>query len=215
VPGCCRAATCQEFFNAREARRNLSRYRRKGLGGIERQMVASLDAGLLRDARVLEIGGGIGMIQAELLKAGAARGEIVELVQAYEPFARELAHDQHIEGRTTFKVADVLDQPDTVSPADVVVMNRVVCCSPDGVRLAGVAAGLAGRALIMSFPRDRLFVRIGGRVLNAVLGALGRSFRVFLHPRDALQAAAQAQGLRPAGSGRSFAWEFVAFRRHA
>ena len=78
-------------------------------------------------ARVLEIGGGIGRIQAELLATGAAdQGEVVELVGAYEPYARELARDIGSEARTSFRIVDILDEPDAVEPADIVVLNRVV-----------------------------------------------------------------------------------------
>jgi hypothetical protein len=72
------------MFKPRFARKSFRRYRRKGLDKIERGMVASISAGGLDGARILEIGGGIGTIQAELLAAGASRGEIVELVSAYE-----------------------------------------------------------------------------------------------------------------------------------
>jgi spermidine synthase len=203
------------MFNAREARKNLVRYRKKGLNKIERKMVGSVSADVLKDARVLEIGGGVGAMQAELLKSGAERGEIVELVSAYEPYALELARENGIEHRTAFRVADVLDEPETVSRADVVVMNRVVCCSPDGVRLTAVAAGLARRMLLLSHPRDRFLTRMFGHVMNTTLRLLGKSFRVFLHSRDSIHAAAQSEGFVVAETGRGIVWEFVAFRRTA
>lgn len=213
VPSCCRSALCEEMFTAREARKVLRRYRKKGLSKFDRQMVASVPTDTLDGARVLEIGGGIGTIQAELLAGGADRGEIIELVSAYEPYAQELARDKGIENRSTFRIADVLEGPETIAPADVVILNRVVCCSPDGVRLTGAAARLADRMLLLSYPRDRVLVRIGGRMLNFVLWIMKRSFRVFLHPRESLYAAAQAEGFVIAETGQAFAWEFAAFRR--
>jgi len=178
-------------------------------------MVATASADGLEGARVLEIGGGIGMIQSELLDAGAERGEVVELVSAWEPYARELARERGLESRTSFRVADVLESSDTVEPADVVVMNRVVCCSPDGVRLTGVAAGLSRRTLVLSFPRDVFWVRAGLRLVNAGLRLMGRSFRVFLHPPAELVSAAEAEGLWLAEDGHGVAWEFAVFRRAA
>jgi magnesium-protoporphyrin O-methyltransferase len=143
-------------------------------------MLATASTGGLRGARVLEIGGGIGALQAELLEAGAERGEIVELVSAYEPYALELARERGIEDRVSFRVEDVLEHPDAVDRADVVVLNRVVCCSPEGIRLTAVAARLAKRTLVLSFPRDRLWVRAGLKVTNGVMRLMGRSFRVFV-----------------------------------
>jgi magnesium-protoporphyrin O-methyltransferase len=201
------------MFKPRNARKNLKRYRKKGLDAIERQMVASVPAEDLDGARVLEIGGGIGTIQVELLAAGASEGEVIELVAAYEPYARELAQDKRLETRSRFRVADVLAQPEAVAPADIVVLNRVVCCSPDGVRLTDLAARLAERTLILSFPRDRFLVRMVLSLINSGQRLMGRSFRVFLHPRTSLLAAAHAQGFMPAATGQNVAWEFVALRR--
>jgi magnesium-protoporphyrin O-methyltransferase len=201
------------MFKPRAARKSLRRYRKKGLDKIERGMVASIPAESLEGARILEIGGGIGTIQAELLMAGADRAEIVEVVSAYEPYARELARDKGIENRSTFRVVDILEQPETVAPADIVVLNRVVCCSPDGVRLTGVAARLAGRVLILSHPRDRFLVRVALRVMNVTLRVMGRSFRAFLHQPASLYAAAQAEGFLIGETGRGIVWEFAALRR--
>jgi hypothetical protein len=210
---CCRSVVCEEMFKPRAARKTLRRYRKKGLDPIERGMVDSVPRTELADARVVEIGGGIGAIQAELLTAGASQGEIIELVPAYEPYARELAHNKGIESRSSFQIADVLDRPETVARADIVVLNRVVCCSPDGVRLTRVAARLARRTLLVSYPRDRFLVRLFMRIMNGGLRIMGRSFRVFLHPRASLYEAAQTEGLVVVGTGRSFVWEFTAFRR--
>ncbi len=176
-------------------------------------MVAAVSAEALEHARVLEIGGGIGALQAELVEAGAERGEVVELVSSYEPYARELAREKGIEDRTAFKVADILGDPDTIEPADVVLLNRVVCCSPDGVVLAGEAARLARRALVLSFPRDVLWVRAGLHFVNAGLRLMGRSFRVFVHSPDAIVRAAESTGLRLVERGHGPIWEFVALQR--
>ena len=100
MAGCCRSGVCEEMFNPRKARANLRRYRKKGLDKLERDMVLTAATQPLTGARILEIGGGIGTIQAELVASGASNGEIVELVSAYEPYARELARDKGIEGRS-------------------------------------------------------------------------------------------------------------------
>jgi magnesium-protoporphyrin O-methyltransferase len=201
------------MFKPRMARRNLKRYRRKGLDDLERQMVSAASAGGLEGTRVLEIGGGIGTLQAELLEGGAGRGEVVELVASYEPYARELAREKGIEERTTFRVADILAGPEAIEPADVVLLNRVVCCSPDGIALVGEAARLARRTLVLSFPRDVVWVRAVLRFVNAGLRLMGRSFRVFVHPPEAIVRTAESSGLRLAERGHGPIWEFVAMQR--
>jgi magnesium-protoporphyrin O-methyltransferase len=201
------------MFTPRFARRNLQRLRKKGLGDLEQEMLAAASERGVEGARVLEIGGGIGALQAELLGAGAETGEVVEIVAAYEPYARELARERGFEERSSFRVLDVLQEPGAVEQADVVLMNRVVCCSPDGIELAARAAALTRSSLVFSFPRDVVWIRAGGRVVNAGFALFRRSFRLFVHSRAELIAAAEGQGLRISGGGHGTAWEYAAFRR--
>lgn len=201
------------MFGPDTARQNLDSYRKKGLGDLSRRMVDAAVATGLDGARVLDIGGGIGAVQVELLMAGAERGEIVELVSAYEEPAYELARERGLEGRVSYRVADILESPGAVEPADVVVMNRVVCCSPDGIDLAAAAARLTRRTLVLSFPRDVVWARAGVRILNAGLWLMRRSFRTFVHPTATLLEAAEGEGLRVVERGNDALWEFAALTR--
>jgi magnesium-protoporphyrin O-methyltransferase len=201
------------MFTASRARRDLDRYRAKGIGRLERRMVASAVAAGVDGRSILELGGGVGALQAELLAAGASTGEIVELVAAYEPYVRELAAEKGLTDRLTFRVADVLEDPSSASPADVVVLNRVVCCSPDGVELTSTASRLARRTLVLSYPRDRVLVRLGIAAINLGQRLLGRSFRAFVHSPALLRAAAEAEGLHLREFDRGSLWEFSMMQR--
>jgi hypothetical protein len=201
------------MFTPRAARRDLARFRKNGLDPLERQMIDGATRAGLGDGRVLEIGGGIGKLQAELLKAGATSGKVVELVTAYEPYALELAHELGLEGRTSYVVADILEQPEAVDPADLVLLNRVVCCSADGVALTAAAARLTRRTLVLSYPRDVWWTRLGIGVVNVAQRVARRSFRAFVHRPSALRAAAQSEGLTLVASGRSRIWEFATLGR--
>ena len=215
MTSCCRGAPCEQMFTARSARKDLARYRQKGLDQLERRMVDSAVGLGLKGARVLEIGGGIGKLQVELLEAGAAGGEVAELVGAYGPYAEELAHERGLDDRAGFVVADILDDPHSVEPGDVVLLHRVVCCSPDGVELTAAAARLARRALFVTYPRDALWTRFGIRLVNLAQKLFGRSFRAFVHPSAALRAAAEAEGLHVTESARGPVWELTTFCRDA
>ncbi len=167
-------------------------------------MVSAATAAGVEGASVLEIGGGIGKLQAEVILAGAVRGEVVELVAAFEPYADELARRKGIADRTSFRVVDLLEAPEEAEEADLVLLNRVVCCSPDGVVLAGIAAGLTRRRLAMSFPRDLALVRVAVAAQNLVFRVLGKAFRAFVHsPRRARRRGdrgrAPARGDGPSG----------------
>ena len=72
VAGCCDPRGCDDFFGDKFARRVAKRYRKRGLDKTSRRIVAFLERAGVQEATVLEIGGGVGEIQLELLKLGAA-----------------------------------------------------------------------------------------------------------------------------------------------
>src|SRR5688500_11210083 len=99
MAGCCDPRGCDRFFGARFARRMARRYRKRGLGGTERQMVDFLESAGLEGASVLEVGGGVGELHIELLKRGADRAVNLELSPAYDEEAERLLADASLQGR--------------------------------------------------------------------------------------------------------------------
>jgi magnesium-protoporphyrin O-methyltransferase len=194
------------------ARRSLERYRSKGLDEIERRIVAAAKEGGVQGARVLEIGGGIGAIQAELLEAGAATGEIVELVAAYEPYARELASDKGFTGRVTFRVPTSWRTRTRSNRRRRGPEPRRLLLSRRS-RALGLAARLARRSILLSYPRDVAWVRLGIGLINLGQWLFRRSFRAFVHPPAKLRAAIEEQGLRATDLGRTAFWEYTTLQR--
>ena len=128
MASCCDPRGCDEQFNVAFARRLAKRYRRKGLDPTAGRMVEALTDRGIDGATVLEIGGGIGDIQIELLKRGAARTVNVELSSAYETEAAALLRAAGLTERADRRVVDIALTPHVVDSADVVVLHRVVCC---------------------------------------------------------------------------------------
>jgi magnesium-protoporphyrin O-methyltransferase len=213
MTGCCARHGQDELFGAKSAARDARRYRRKGADAMARSLARRAAVAGVDGATVLEIGGGVGQVLLELLRAGAASGEVVELLPDYEPYVRELAHETGFADRVSFRTADLVADPDARRPADVVVLNKVVCCTPDGVELAGIAASLARRTLALSFPRDVWWTRAALAVVNGALRLRGRQFRVFVHSPRALEAAVEAQGLARASERDGPLFRIVAFER--
>src|SRR2546422_3599015 len=88
MAGCCNPTDYRRLFSRKFASRDARRYRKRGLTGTSRTLVEL--AGDVRGATVLDVGGGIGAIELELLAAGAARATNVELSGGYEEEATEL-----------------------------------------------------------------------------------------------------------------------------
>ena len=162
---------------------------------------------------MLEIGGGVGAIQIELLKAGAATAVGVELTPTYEEAAAGLLREAGFEDRVERRIMDFAEAHTSVPPADIVIMNRVVCCYPNMPKLVGAAVEHARDTLVMSFPKEAWWVRAGLAVGNFGLRLLRREFQVFLHPPARIIDASQRQGMRAVLDNRGAFWEVAALRK--
>ena len=210
---CCPPKGYAKLFGGRAARRDVLRYEKDGLDDTGARMVAFLRGRGVEGDTVLEIGGGVGALQLELLAAGAERATNLELSPAYEDSARALLRERGLEERVDRRLGDVVAEPGLADPADAVLMHRVVCCYPDYDALVGAAAERARRYLVMSFPRDRTLFRAGARVLNLCFGLLGWELRTFIHPPAGILAVAERHGLRLAEEDRGRIWQVAALER--
>ena len=173
--------------------------------------LVELVAGSGRDA--LEVGGGVGAVQIELLRAGAARATCVELSPAYEEEAEALAREAGVEDRIDRRLLDFARAGGDVGSADIVVMHRVVCCYPDMPALVGAAAAHARRVLALSYPPDSWLFRAGARVVNFVSRVRRQEFRFFVHPPAAIANVAGDHGLTRTLHERRRFWEIATFER--
>jgi 2-polyprenyl-3-methyl-5-hydroxy-6-metoxy-1,4-benzoquinol methylase len=213
MAGCCPSRDYHRFFNQRFARRLANRYRKRGLDQTAQTMVECLRTLGVEGASVLEIGGGIGEIQVELLQAGAARAQNLELSGAYQEPARALAEQAGVQERFDWRIHDLAADPGAVAPADLVVLHRVVCCYPDYERLLGAAADHARRGLVFSYPPRNPLSRAFYGVFNLVMRLTGSGFRGFAHPPAAMLAVLEDHGLRPTYQRRSRIWQVAGLQR--
>ena len=210
MSGCCQPGGYKRLFGAKRARLDAGRYRKRGLGGTSRRLVEL--AGDVSGATVLEVGGGVGAIELELLAAGADRATNVELSGEYEEEAEKLLVERGLRERVDRRVADFVTEP--VEPHDVVVMHRVVCCYPDVDRLVGLAAAHTRRRMVLTYPRERPWTRAGIAAINLFMRISRSDFRAFVHPVARMKAAAQQEGLAlQSREAQGLIWENAAYER--
>ncbi|GAB3272515.1 hypothetical protein GCM10027449_09130 [Sinomonas notoginsengisoli] len=206
-------------FNSRFSTSVARRFERKGLTPIERRIVAFAEealGGSLAGASVLEVGGGVGEIQMDMLARGAGHATNLELSDGYEAEAARLLKEAGLSARADRLLGvDLAATPDAVKPADVVVLHRVVCCYPDYERLLGAAAAKARRALVFSHPPRNVFTRSGIAATNAFLALGGRSFRGFVHSPAAMVSTVRKAGLEPVLQRKGRVWSIVGAVRPA
>ncbi|MDQ4054354.1 MAG: methyltransferase domain-containing protein [Actinomycetota bacterium] len=210
---CCDGRGCDKKFGSRFARRTAKRYRRTGLDPTAARMVDFLAVGGLTGATVLEIGGGTGQIGIELLRRGASSVISLELSDAYDAEAMRLAQEAGVAGRIRRLIVDIAAAPETVQPADLVVLHRVVCCYPDYERLLGAAADHCRDRLAFSHPPRNVISRMITGAENARSALRREEFRTFVHPPEAMRRVLTERGLRLELIHRTTAWHTMGLVR--
>jgi magnesium-protoporphyrin O-methyltransferase len=99
--------------------------------------------------------------------------------------------------------------------ADIVTLDRVVCCYPDADALVGLSAARARHVYGLVLPRDRLLIRSALRLYNFVLRVRRKAYRAYVHPNARVDALAAANGLRPRAETGTFIWRVVVYDREA
>ncbi len=162
---------------------------------------------------VLEVGGGVGEIELELLRSGATHATNVELTPVYEAQGRTLFEQAGLGDQVEWRYGDIANDPELAPGADVVVLNRVVCCYPDMPALVSAAAAKTRRVLALSFPRDTWLTRAGVRAVNTWCRVRRSNFRFFVHEPQAIVATAEGQGLHLVSEHEGRFWQMAALAK--
>jgi magnesium-protoporphyrin O-methyltransferase len=210
---CCQREGIERQFGRQTAQWELRRFHKRGPAKTTRMLIDALRREGVADASILDIGGGVGAIYHDLLATGARSAVHVDVSPEYLAVAREEAERRGHADRVAFVRGDFVDVAAEQTPADVVTLDRVICCYPDMDRLVALSADRTRRLLGAVYPRQLRWLRLGLAVVN-VFNRLRRcAFRTFLHPPATIDAVLRAHGLERRSFQRTVMWEVVVYSR--
>ena len=206
---CCDAATA--FFDDTVARRDLRNYRRRGPGAQSRKLLQAL--GSVLGHSVIDVGSGIGAMTHGAIAAGAEHVTAVDASKAYlNALSVEAERQGHAE-RIRMQFGDFVAVADSLDSADMVTMDRVICCYSDVSALLTRAASKARGAVGLTYPRATQLSRLGIRVFNWIQHLRGCDFRVYYHTSAQICDALYSSGFELAAQDRTLLWQVAVFRR--
>lgn len=213
MPGDCCSIDYDAHFNADEARRDLLQYRANGAEGSTRRLIDALVAEGIESATLLDIGGGVGVVQLELLKAGVASSVDVDASAPYLSVAETEAVVHGFADRTAYRHGDFVSLADEVEPADVVTLDHVICCYADVRSLVTYSARRARRLYGLVYPVDRWWTRSVGRILNLVTRLSRSDYRMHIHSTALVDRLVREAGLEPRYHHAGMVWQTAVYAR--
>lgn len=210
---CCQCQGIEEVFSQGYVTKELSRYRLKGPIKTTRMLIEAIKEAGVDGLTLLDIGGGVGAVQHELLEAGVKDATDVDASKAYIQAARAEAQRRGLAERVSYHYGNFVDLAKDIDSADIVTLDRVICCYDDMEKLVSLSAGRARKLYGVVYPRDTWWIKIGLAVGN-LLSRLQRSpYRAFAHPTQAVEALVNSLGLKRSSYRQTLVWQVVVYSR--
>jgi magnesium-protoporphyrin O-methyltransferase len=212
--GCGQCAGIEKEFNARVAAWELGRYRRRGARGTTKLLLDLVRRETSPAGKtLLDVGGGVGIIQHELAAAGAAQITSVDAAPAYLAVQRAEAARRSYADRATHLQGDFVALAEGLPAHDIVTLDRVICCYHD---MPALVAGSAARARSLYgavYPRRVWWTVAGVAVFNLAMRVRRSPFRSYVHPPREIERVLATSGLRLHAARQTVIWRVAVYAR--
>jgi magnesium-protoporphyrin O-methyltransferase len=162
---------------------------------------------------LLDIGGGIGAVQLDLLRAGVTRAISVEVSSAYLAIAKEEASRAGLSGRISYHQGDFVSLASQISEEDVVTLDRVICCYHDVDALVSFSAAKARKVYALVYPRAVWWVKAALFFENLGYRLRRSPFRAFVHPTELVDRIVRDSGFTKILQQTTLTWQVVVYQR--
>lgn len=212
----CKNCQCQgieSIFDDEGAQKELDHYRKKGAKGTTRDLIETIAAKGVTGRTLLDIGGGVGAVQHELLQQGIASAVNVDAASAYLQVAEREAERLGVADKVDYRHGNFVEIAPELAPADIVTLDRVICCFDDMQALVSASVGLAKTYYGVVFPVDNWLTRFAIKIGNFFLKLFGSDFRVFVHPTAEVEKIVEAAGFRRVFYKRRSYWQVIVYAK--
>lgn len=198
------------MFDKKAAKRELKRYLKKGPSKTTIMLLDAVNKVGVQGLTFLDIGGGIGAIQHALLKWGALNGISIEASSAYIDLLKD---EIDLTEKVVFKHGDFTTIASDLDSADIVTLDKVICCYDDMDELVGLSSKLAQKIYAVVYPRDNWWTKLLLPIINFYPKIKGSSFRVFIHPTKQVEDIIIRNGLKRNYYNKRLFWQVAIFTR--
>ncbi len=210
---CTQCQGIEDLFSAEYVAKELKRYRKRGPDKTTRILIEALKQEGVEGLSLLDIGGGLGAIQHALLQAGVENAVDIEASSAYLNAVKAETARRGFAERVDYRHGNFVELAQEVPPADIVTLNRVICCYPDMHKMVGLSLARAGKVYGLVYPRTDWWMKVW-QALQSFFLRLSRSrFRTYLHSPQAVEALVRGQGFKRRFFRKTLTWQIAVYSR--
>ena len=211
---CCQCQGIERVFDTSTAIKDLKRYQKKGATKTTQKLLDTIKGLGKTGLTLVDVGGGVGIIQHELLQAGVAQTAVhIDAAKPYLQISQEEAERRGHGDRVTYQYGNFVELAADLEPSDLVTLDRVICCYHDMPGMVSAAAGQAQQYIAFVFPRDTWWIKVGANLPNIMLGLFSNPFRIFIHSTAAVDQLLQQHGFERQAHTRFLFWQSMLYKK--
>lgn len=195
------------------ARSYRKRFTKKGFEPSQQQLIAGLEQAGYKDSTLLEIGSGVGYLHQVLLEQGAKSAVGIDFSQEMLSEAINWAAEKNLTDCTQYIQGDFIELLEQISPADVTVLDKVVCCYPHAEQLVNSSVEKTKRVYALTYPRNRWFIRTLVNISALLFKLVGSDFRPYVHSPESIEAWITQAGFKKAFQDHTFIWVSQVYKK--
>ena len=207
----CACLGVNKFFDVKRARKEYKRYLRRGPPKMTRRLIAALKKEELEGKSVLDIGGGLGAIHHELLSAGAERATDVDGSEAYIEKSKEEGKRLGHEHKVVHHFGDYIDHAESIGEADIVTLDKVICCYKDMRELVTRSSANARHYYGIIYPLDRWRIKWFAKVANVIVKFKSVEFQSYIHDEEEIEGIILSNGFKRQYYYKNLIWQTILY----
>ena len=194
---CCQCEGIEIKFDQKYVAKKLKKYREKGSKKTTRILIDVLKDAMDHEMTLLDIGSGLGDIQHELLHAGVTESINCEASSGYIDACKDEAERQGRAHRITHIKGNFVDSAESIPSADIVTLDRVICCYHDMPELVNKSLSKTRKLYGIVIPIDKWWVKLAISIYYNLRFLIQRNpFRIFVHPTEDVETLITNHGFR-------------------
>ena len=200
-------------FFSKQAKRFIKRFHRRGLPRETRLLVEGIKMTSFRDKSILEIGCGVGGLHLTLMNDGAKNAVGIDISKGMIAGAKELSAEFGYQDRTEYFFGDYIALDEYIKPADITVLDKVVCCYSEVDTLLEHSMNKTTKTYALSFPKPSWYVKSIFSVPIFLGKLLKWSFHPYWHDWNAILKNIKRHGFIERDHATTFIWATYVFER--
>lgn len=209
----CQCEGIEAQFDEENAESDLDDYRKDGPSKVTKVLIDTINHLGVEGLTLLDIGGGVGSIQHELIRAGVEKVASVDASSAYLAAGKKEAERQGHAEKINFKHGNFVDIGPKLNPADIVTLDKVICCYDEMQTLVNASLKLAKKIYGVIFPIDFWLFKVGVNVLNFFGRLFHNPFQIFAHPTVEIEKIIKSNGFKRNFYKRMGIWQVILYTK--